>query len=86
MYDIATDLEVRRTVALLHAADEVGTESANGTSGGGALLLPRPWATKNWLIGSMTKYHSDSIYHDSVPRRGLLIGTWVALEDVSAIG
>lgn len=42
-----------------------------------------PIQTKNWLIGSMTPAHADIIFYDTLPRRGLLVGTWVALEDTS---
>jgi len=43
-----------------------------------------PIQTKNWLIGSMTPAHADIIFYDTLPRRGLLVGTWVALEDINA--
>lgn len=43
-----------------------------------------PIQTKNWLIGSMTPAHADIIFYDTLPRRGLLVGTWVALEDIKA--
>ena len=44
---------------------------------------PAPFQTKNWYLGSMVPTHADVIFHDSWPTRGLLVGTWLALEDVS---
>ena len=46
---------------------------------------PSPFQTKNWYLGSMVPTHADLIFHDSWPTRGLLVGTWLALEDVSPL-
>ena len=42
-----------------------------------------PFQTKNWYVGSMTPTHADLVFHDSWPQRGLLVGTWLALEDIA---
>lgn len=50
---------------------------------GGAKVAP--FQTKNWYLGSMVPTHADLVFHDTWPRRGLLVGTWLALEDVSPL-
>ena len=42
-----------------------------------------PFQTKNWYVGSMVPTHADLVFHDTWPQRGLLVGSWLALEDVS---
>ena len=42
-----------------------------------------PFQTKNWYVGSMVPTHADLVFHDTWPERGLLVGTWLALEDIS---
>ena len=42
-----------------------------------------PFQTKNWYLGSMVPTHADLVFHDTWPHRGQLVGTWLALEDVS---
>ena len=69
MHDIARNLEVQEVIRDMHCERD-------------ECELPLPWTTKNWIVGSMIQPHSDAIYHDSLPTRGLLIGAWIALEDV----
>jgi ectoine hydroxylase-related dioxygenase (phytanoyl-CoA dioxygenase family) len=66
IHDIAVNAEVRLIIEALHGAGR------------------RPWPvqTKQFHIGSAVPAHSDVVFLDTLPSRGLLVGAWLALEDV----
>ena len=89
MHDIATNEEVRRAIQTVHSGRNAMGESLLIKKDQLRLGVSReemppalPMQQKAWLVGSMVPAHSDVIYHDTLPRRGHLVGTWLALEDV----
>eukprot|EP00966_Prymnesium_polylepis_P108266 2506117-Prymnesium_polylepis.1 len=43
---------------------------------------PLPFQTLNFAYGTERRTHSDVVHFDTLPRRGMMAASWLALEDV----